>query len=107
MRGFGARFDAEIINTPSPLSGSRAGGDSYTAGPPTTYIHFLLNQRTLPHPACQTRDDGWCELSEFLAIQSASLAEAEFDYACNGAYPVVPYGTLTNGVPDVNETFVA
>lgn len=81
------------------------------SGGPTTYIHFILNQRTLPlyksFPSCGVRDDGWCELQTFLQVQSASLAEAEYDYSCNGDYPVVPYGTLTNGVPLKNETYVA
>ncbi|KAK5131653.1 hypothetical protein LTR08_000780 [Meristemomyces frigidus] len=111
MEPFGARLDMEVINTPAPLNGSRADGDSYTEGPPTTYIHFVLNQRTLPlgvsFPACGLRDDGWCELTTFLEVQAGSLAEAQYDYSCNGDYPAVPYGTLTNGVPLTNETFEA
>ena len=58
-------------------------------------------------PACGLRDDGWCELSTFLEVQAESLADAQYEYSCNGAYPAVPYGTLTNGVPLTNETFVA
>jgi len=111
MEPFGARLDMEVINTPAPLNGSRAHGDSYTAGPPTTYIHFILNQRTLPlgssFPACGNRDDGWCELTTFLQVQSGSLALAQYEYSCNGNYAAVPYGTLTDGVPLTNETFVA
>ncbi|KAK4545887.1 hypothetical protein LTR36_002451 [Oleoguttula mirabilis] len=111
MEPFGARLDMEVIETPAPLNGSRANGASYTEGPPTTYIHFVLNQRTLPlgvsFPACGLRDDGWCELTTFLEVQSASLAESQYDYACNGDYAVVPYGTLTDGAPLTNETFTA
>lgn len=109
MEPFGARLDIEVINTPSPLNGSRKGGDSYESGPPTTYIHFILNQRTLPlgpsFPPCGLRDDGWCELTTFLDVQSQNLDEAMYEYSCFGKYPAVPYGTLTNGVPLVNETF--
>jgi len=43
--------------------------------------------------------DGWCELSTFLATQSSSLALANYEYACNGRYPAVPYGNVTNGAP--------
>ncbi|KAK5116850.1 hypothetical protein LTR85_009110 [Meristemomyces frigidus] len=111
MEPFGARLDMEVINTPAPLNSSRACGATYTEGPPTTYIHFVLNQRTLPlgvsFPACGLRDDGWCELTTFLEVQSASLEESMYDYACNGDYPAVPYGTLTNGAPLTNETFTA
>lgn len=111
MEPFGARLDMEVINTPAPLNGSRASGDCYTEGPPTTYIHFVLNQRTLPlgvsFPACGLRDDGWCELTTFLKVQEAMLEESMYDYACNGDYLAVPYGTLTNGVPLTNETLTA
>lgn len=111
MEPFGARLDMEVIKTLSPLSGDRSNGPQYTAGPPTTYIHFVLNQRTLPlgvsFPACGERDDGWCELNTFLEVQSASLAEAEYEYSCFGNYSAEPYGTLTNGVPLMDETLTA
>ena len=42
---FGARLDIEIIKTPKPLSADR---DGYLDGEETKYIHFILNQRTLP-----------------------------------------------------------
>ncbi|KAK3115059.1 hypothetical protein LTR53_005978 [Teratosphaeriaceae sp. CCFEE 6253] len=103
MEPFGARLDMEVIKTPSPLNGSRCDGAQYLEGPPTTYIHFILNQRTLPmgpsFAACGMRDDGWCELATFLDVQSASLAESQYDYACNGKYTVGPYGSITNGAP--------
>lgn len=128
MEPFGARLDMEVINTPQPLNGSRAGGASYLDGAPTTYIHFILNQRTLPlgvsFPACGMRDDGWCELKTFMEVQASSLPEANYDYACFGDYPAYPYGTyltsqvakalandsqgtITNGAPLTNETFTA
>lgn len=109
MEPFGARLDMEVINTPAPLNASRNATSPYTAGPPTTYIHFILNQRTIPlyrsFPACGVRDDGWCELTTFLEVQNGSYAEAMYDYSCNGRYPAVPYGTLSNGTPLTNETF--
>jgi hypothetical protein len=111
MEPFGARLDIEVINTPAPLNGSRKNGDSYTEGGPTTYVHFILNQRTLPlyvsFPACGERDDGWCELTTFLEVQSASLPEAQYEYACFGNYPAYPYGMITNGAPLTNETYEA
>ncbi|KAL8732074.1 MAG: hypothetical protein Q9166_003028 [cf. Caloplaca sp. 2 TL-2023] len=58
-------------------------------GPATTYIHFIINQRTLPlgasFPACGDRTDGWCELQTFLQVQDSSLADAQYNYSCNGA----------------------
>lgn len=41
MEPFGARLDIEVINTPSPLNGSRSMGDHYEQGPPQTYVHFV------------------------------------------------------------------
>ncbi|MCJ1375051.1 hypothetical protein MMC20_006285 [Loxospora ochrophaea] len=106
MEPFGARLDIEIINAPQPVSGNRTEtGNAYLPGSPTKYIHFILNQRTVPlglsFSACGKRTDGWCELSTFLDIQSGSLAAAEYDYSCNGNYSAVPYGPsgITNGVP--------
>ncbi|KAK6441542.1 hypothetical protein LTR95_002214 [Oleoguttula sp. CCFEE 5521] len=111
MEPFGARLDIEVINTPSPLYGDRCNGTVYEPGPPTTYVHFLLSQRTLPlgrsFPECGNRDDGWCELQTWLNLQSNKLAEAEYEYSCFGNYSAVPYGTITNGVPLSNETFTA
>lgn len=76
-------------------------------GEPTTYIHFILNQRTIPlyksFPECGVRDDGWCELSTFLELQSTKVEEAMYDYSCNGDIPAYPYGKITNGVPLVDD----
>ncbi|KAH8180149.1 histidine phosphatase superfamily (branch 2) domain-containing protein [Sarocladium implicatum] len=98
---FGARLDIEIIKTPKPLS---AGRDGYLEGGETKYIHFILNQRTLPlgksFPECDPdRKDGWCELDTFLKVQEEMPERAKFDYSCYGDYEKVPYGHLTDGVP--------
>jgi hypothetical protein len=106
MEPFGARLDIEVIDAPRPVSANRTStSDAYSSasGNPTQYIHFILNQRTIPlgksFPACGSRTDGWCELGTFLQVQNTSLATAQYDYSCNGKYPPVPYGNLTNGVP--------
>ena len=104
MEPFGARLDIEIISTPQPLSGDRKAGDTYSKGGQTKYVHFILNQRTIPlgesYSQCGQRDDGWCELTTFLEILSTKLSEAEYEYSCFGSWDVVPYGKLTNGVPE-------
>lgn len=109
MEPFGARLDMEIIETPKPLSGNRknSGGGYATTyeddGGVTRYIHFILNQRTIPlgksFAECGNRDDGWCELTTFMEVQSKMLETAEYEFSCFGEYPVVPYGGITNGVP--------
>ncbi|KAI9814627.1 MAG: hypothetical protein M1827_003183 [Pycnora praestabilis] len=104
MEPFGARLDIEVINAPQPVSANRTGSQ-YTAGPPTKYIHFILNQRTIPlgvsFPSCGARVDGWCELNTFIATQANALALADYNFACNGNYPAVPYGNITNGAPQI------
>lgn len=106
LQPFGARVDVEIIKAPHPVSPSRTGASNAytdTKGPETTYVHFLISQRTLPlgasFPSCGNRTDGWCEVNTFLATQKDSLAAAQYDFACNGKYPAVPYGNITNGAP--------
>ena len=104
LEPFGARLNIEIITTPQPVSASRANGSTtYEAGDPTTYVHFIQNQRTIPLgksiAACGARDDGWCELGTFADYESNALAQSRYDFACNGDYPVVPYGGVTNGAP--------
>ena len=102
MEPFGARLDIEVITTPQPLSGDRSS-DTYEKGGATRYVHFILNQRTLPlgtsFSECGKRDDGWCELETFLKVQSTKLQEAQYEYSCYGDYPAVKYGKLSNGVP--------
>lgn len=100
LEPFAARLDIELIKTPSPLAANR----TYISGNETTYIHFILNQRTLPlgfnFPDCDAdRLDGWCELDIFLEVQKDATKLADYDYACNGNYEAVPYGTITNGAP--------
>ncbi|GAM87896.1 hypothetical protein ANO11243_059240 [Dothideomycetidae sp. 11243] len=103
LEPFGARLDIEIIEAPHPVCANRSTNPVYETGGPTRYIHFILNQRTLPlhksFPACPYRDDGWCEVNTFIGVLNGTLAEAQYEYSCNGKYPAVPYGTLTNGVP--------
>jgi Histidine phosphatase superfamily (branch 2) len=109
LEPFGARLDIEIINAPQPVSPSRtgtgAGSSPYISGPATQYIHFILNQRTLPlgrsFPECRNRTDGWCELDTFLKVQSTKLNESNYNFACFGTYPATGYGDVTNGVPVV------
>lgn len=110
---FGMRFVTEIIRTPYPVSASRSSSNSSTiydtSGNSTTYIHFILNQRTLPahssFSTCPYRDDGWCELNDWLKSQQDNLELANFKEACFGDYAPVPYGTVTDGAPvNVNST---
>ncbi|OJD29096.1 3-phytase a precursor [Diplodia corticola] len=104
MEPFAARLDIEVIQAPHPVLPERGGSDAYNStGGPTKYIHFVLNQRTVPLHAsfaeCERRDDGWCELETFMEVQKTKLAEAEYEWSCWGDYPPVPYGTVTDGVP--------
>jgi hypothetical protein len=105
LEPFGARLDIEVIDAPYPVNASRTSGgaDAYTSGSATQYIHFILNQRTLPlgrsFPQCGNRTDGWCELGTFIQVQSTKFNESQYEYACFGSYSSLPYGTLNNGVP--------
>jgi len=104
LQPFGARVDIEIIKSPQPVAANRTdASNAYTSGPPISYVHFIINQRTLPlgasFAACGQRTDGWCELQTFIEIQSQSLKNATYEFACNGKYPAVPYGSVTDGVP--------
>jgi hypothetical protein len=101
LEPFGARLNIEVIKTPQPVPANRS--TNYVAGPPTTYIHFILNQRTIPlgvsFPGCGNRVDGWCEIGAFTTAQAPQLALANYTYACFGNYTPVPYGNVTNGAP--------
>lgn len=102
LEPFAARLDIEIIKASKPVPGHR-DYDYEDYGEPTTYVHFLLNQRTLPlgfsYKSCGMRKDGWCELSAFLDETAGLLEEAQYEYSCFGDYPVSDYGKLNNGVP--------
>ncbi|CAM1506911.1 Fc.00g065520.m01.CDS01 [Cosmosporella sp. VM-42] len=98
---FGARLDIEIIKAPKPLAANREG---YLDGEETKYIHFVLNQRTLPlgksFPECDVnRKDGWCELETFLKVQEEMPVIADYDYSCHGDWAEVPYEDITDGRP--------
>ena len=79
--------------------------DYYDDGNATIYVHLMITQRTVPlyksYPACEERDDGWCEMSTILKIFGGLLDSARFDYSCFGDYPAIPYGNVTDGVPTV------
>lgn len=98
---FGARLDIEVIKTPKPVSPNR---DGYLRGEEQKYVHFVLNQRTIPlglsFPECDaSRKDGWCEFDTFIKIQEGMTAKANFDHACFGDYLKEPYGKITDGSP--------
>lgn len=106
MTPFAARLDIEIIRTPHPLSGKRSQGDVYDVqggGGETRYVHFVLNQRTVPlgrsFEVCGDREDGWCELEAFLEVQREMLERSRYEFACFGEYEGVEFGGLRDGVP--------
>ncbi|KAG9257813.1 histidine phosphatase superfamily [Emericellopsis atlantica] len=98
---FGARLDIEVIRTPKPVSPNR---DGYLRGGETKYVHFVLNQRTLPlgksFPECgPDRRDGWCEFDTFVKVQEGMREKAQYEHACFGDYEAKPYGEVTDGAP--------
>jgi hypothetical protein len=104
MEPFGARLDIEIITAPQPIAPKRSNRKAkYLKGSKTTYVHFLLSQRTIPLgkslKQCGDRDDGWCEFSAFMASQQDCLKTVRYDYSCNGDYHNAKWGEITNGVP--------
>lgn len=104
MEPFGARLDIELINAPQPVCANRTySGSQYESGSPTTYIHFILNQRTIPlgksFPSCGQRADGWCELQTFLQTQADAEQQANYEYACHGNYTPPAFGAVSNGAP--------
>jgi len=72
-----------------------------TSGGNTTYVHMLINQRTVPLgksiPECGKRDDGWCELQTFIKFQKHNVAKASYDASCFGNYSRPGYGDITDG----------
>ncbi len=110
MEPFGANMVFEIIKAPQPVKATRPTNsttakmsDYYSSGNATTYVHVLLNQRTIPlgksYASCGQRDDGWCEFNTFLNNLAGLLATARYEYSCFANYPVESYGKITNGVP--------
>lgn len=104
MTPFAARLDMEVIETPRPLKASRKSGDEWEErGKVTRYVHFVLNQRTIPlgrsYPQCGDRDDGWCELETFIEVLETKVNEAEYEFSCFGDWEETPYGSVVDGVP--------
>ena len=102
MEPFGARLAIEKIQCSAPIPVNRSTPSNIT-GPPTTYIHVLLNQRTIPlgvsYSECDLRTDGWCEYGAYLQSLAPANALANFTHACFGTYPPPAYGAVTNGAP--------
>ncbi|CAO2657967.1 Nn.00g072270.m01.CDS01 [Neocucurbitaria sp. VM-36] len=103
LQPFAGRLDIEIIKAPAPVNARRTDANIYLEGKPTSYVHFILNQRTIPlgrsHKECGDRDDGWCELEAFLKVQQKQIELADYDYACFGEYADPKYGDITDGRP--------
>jgi hypothetical protein len=101
---FAGRLDIEVINAPAPVKANRRDtAGVYEEGGPTSYVHFLLNQRTIPLgrslEACGERDDGWCEMGTFLEVQKRQIELADYEFACWGDYEDGRYGEVTDGRP--------
>ncbi|KAI9798848.1 MAG: hypothetical protein M1825_004971 [Sarcosagium campestre] len=100
---FAARLAIEVLEAPHPVHADRIGPPLQASGPPTRYIHFVLNERTIPLGAsiagCGARVDGWCEFDAFLAAQANAVHTADYSFACNGDYAPVEYGVITDGRP--------
>jgi hypothetical protein len=103
MEPFGARMVLEKIQCSSPVPADRSS--TSTTGPATTYMHMMLNQRTIPlfpsYALCGSRADGWCEFNAYLESLAPLNAEANFNFACFGNYSALPYGSINNGAPVV------
>ncbi|KAL9942278.1 hypothetical protein ACHAPB_007910 [Verticillium nonalfalfae] len=99
---FAARLDIEIIRAPKPVKADRSGYAD--KGGETKYVHFVLNQRTVPlgvsFEDCDVgRVDGWCEFETFLEVQDKMEKLADFDRACFGEVPQRPFGEVNDGRP--------
>ncbi|KAG7146184.1 3-phytase A like protein [Verticillium longisporum] len=99
---FAARLDIEIIRAPKPVKADRSGYAD--KGGETKYVHFVLNQRTVPlgvsFEECDVgRVDGWCEFETFLEVQDKMEKLADFDRACFGEVPQRPFGEVNDGRP--------
>lgn len=103
LQPFAGRLDIEIIKAPAPVNPDRSSKDIYLDGRPTSYVHFILNQRTIPLgrslKECGERDDGWCEMETFIKVQKEQIELADYEYACFGDYPDPKYGEVRDGRP--------
>lgn len=104
LEPFGARLDIEVIETARPLAAERPA--RYESGGRTTYLHMLLNQRTIPLgrslKQCGERDDGWCEVGDFLRATDDAFERSMYERACFGDYESVEYGMIRDGNPVVS-----
>ncbi|KAF2268328.1 3-phytase A precursor [Lojkania enalia] len=116
LEPFAGRLDIEIIRAPAPITLNRShltntnsdpDTNFYLPGPPTSYVHFLLNQRTIPLgrslEECGQRDDGWCEFETFVEVQRRQVEIAQYEYACFGDYEHGEYGFVDDGRPKRGE----
>ena len=102
---FAGRFNIEVIKAPRPVLARRSEDPQASAyesgGGETTYVHLLMNQRTIPLgrsiTECGERDDGWCELQTFINAQKENIAKAKYEESCFGNYSIPAYGDITTG----------
>jgi hypothetical protein len=103
LQPFAGRLDIEVIKAPAPVNPQRGGKEVYLDGGPTDYVHFILNQRTIPlgrsHEECGEREDGWCEMETFLTVMQKQIELADYEHACFGEYEQPRYGDVTDGRP--------
>lgn len=121
LEPFAGRLLIEIIRSPAPVTPHRRNAtldtiyerESGTKHPkennnnnddkPTNYVHFILNQRTIPlgasFPECGERDDGWCEMETFLKVQEEQVKRADFEYACFGDWDEGSTDQVWDGAP--------
>jgi len=103
LQPFAGRLDIEIIKAPAPINADRSSKEIYLDGSPTSYVHFMLNQRTIPLgrslKVCGDRDDGWCEMDAFIKEQQDQVKLADYDFACFGKYKRPNYGDVIDGRP--------
>ena len=108
---FAARLGIEVIEAPRPVkSGRLAGAEEEEVvyeekGEKTTYVHLLLNSRTVPlgnsWEECGQRTDGWCEFGTFVDRLGKEVEKARFEESCfrevkkGGG----EYGDVEDGVP--------
>jgi hypothetical protein len=100
---FAGRLAIEVIRAPAPVNPDRSAQKVYLDGGPTSYVRFVLNQRTVPlgrsHEECGNRDDGWCEMSTFIEVVQRQIGLADYDFACFGKYENPGYGEVRDGRP--------